>query len=175
MQQDKLIALVDNSDKVIGFEEKQLVHEKGLLHRAFSIFIFNKKGELLLHQRALNKYHSPSLWTNTCCSHLLQDMTMEKCTHDRLNYEMGFDCNLDFQFSFTYKTMFGNGLTEYETDHIYTGNWNGSPNPTVAEVMGYKWISKNELLTDAKQNPNKYTYWLRFILENYSKNLFPAV
>lgn len=172
MQQDRLIALIDKNDKVIGFEEKQNVHEKGLLHRAFSIFIFNSQNKLLLHQRAQNKYHTPGLWTNTCCSHLLEGMTMEECSHDRLKFEMGFDCELTYKFSFTYKTTFGNGLTEHETDHVYIGYWEGIPNPSLVEVMGYKWLSKEEIQKSIIEKPENYTYWFKHIMENYANEIF---
>ncbi len=136
----RLIALVDKKDNILGYDEKLKVHEEGILHRAFSIFIFNKKGEMLIHQRAHHKYHSPSLWTNTCCSHLLENMNMDECVHDRLQFEMGFDTNVNFQFKFTYKESFDNGLTEYETDHVYFGIWEGEANPNPDEVATYRWI-----------------------------------
>jgi len=163
----QLIALVNDKDQVIDYAEKQYVHEEGLLHRAFSIIVFNDNNDILLHQRAITKYHTPGLWTNTCCSHLIEGMNMEECTHDRLQMEMGFDCDLDFQFSFTYKIEFDNGLTEHETDHVYFGNWNGIPNPNIDEVMGYKWINPKDLLKDVERNPDKFTYWFKHILNNF--------
>lgn len=167
----QLIALVDSNDKVIDFAEKQYVHDKGLLHRAFSILVFNDNNEILLHQRALNKYHTPGLWTNTCCSHLLKGMSMDECTHDRLKFEMGFDCELIFQFSFTYKIEFENGLTEHETDHVYFGKWNGTPSPNTNEAMAYKWIKPQKLIDDAKANPDNYTYWFKQILNNFAHKI----
>lgn len=172
MDKNQLIALVDDNDKVIDFAEKHEVHEKGLLHRAFSILIFNKNNELLLQQRAHSKYHSPGLWTNTCCSHLLKNKTMDDCTHERLIQEMGFDCPLHFQFSFTYKTEFGNGLTEHETDHVYTGTWQGTPLPDITEVIGYKWIKSNVLIDDMKIYPQNYTYWFKHLVNSYFDQLF---
>lgn len=164
---NQLIALVDKHDNIFAYDKKLKVHEEGLLHRAFSIFIFNNKAEMLIHQRALNKYHSPGLWTNACCSHLLENMSMLECAHDRLQHEMGFDTDLDFKFKFTYKETFGNGLTEYETDHVYFGYWNGTPKPNPNEVSNFIWINVNTLLNNVKQNPNQYTYWFKHILNNY--------
>jgi len=162
-----LIALVNTNDEIIGYDDKLKVHEQGILHRAFSIFIFNKKGEMLIHQRAHHKYHSPSLWTNTCCSHLYENMTMDECVHDRLQFEMGFDAEVDFKFKFTYRESFDNGLTEYETDHVFFGTWEGIPNPNIDEVASYKWISMNVLKNDIGKNPQNYTYWFKHILENF--------
>lgn len=170
-KKSQLIALIDTQDNVIDYAEKQFVHEEGLLHRAFSIIVFNTKGEILLHQRANTKYHTPGLWTNTCCSHLLEGRSMEECVHERLQLEMGFDCELTFQFPFTYKIKFDNGLTEYETDHVYFGKWEGDPNPDIEEVMAYKWIKPEELLKDLKSNPDKYTYWFKHILNNFSDKI----
>ncbi len=171
MQNKQLIALVDKNDNVTEYAEKQYVHEKGLLHRAFSIIIFNSKGEILLHQRSHAKYHTPSLWTNTCCSHLLHGMTMDECAHSRLDFEMGFDTKMEFQLSFTYQTKFGNGLIEHETDHLYFGQWEGIPNPNIDEVMGYKWIKPKQLFEDVSMNPNSYTYWFKHIVENYADRI----
>lgn len=162
-----LIALVDKDDHIIGYDEKLKVHEEGRLHRAFSIFIFNEKGEMLIHQRALEKYHSPGLWTNACCSHLLENMTMEECLHDRLTHEMGLDTDLNFKFKFTYKETFGNGLTEHETNHVYFGNWEGVPQINKDEVADYQWVSIDDLLADIQQNPDSYTYWFKYILNHF--------
>lgn len=167
----KNIALVDEQDQVIGYEEKLKVHEQGILHRAFSIFIFNDKHELLIHQRAHGKYHSPSLWTNTCCSHLLENMTMNECVHDRLQFEMGFDVRVNFKFKFTYRESFGNGLTEHETDHVYIGTWNSIPNPNTDEVAAYKWVSLPEIKSDMETHPEKYTYWFKHIMKNFYAQL----
>lgn len=162
-----LIAVVDSNDKVIGYADKLKVHEKGLLHRAFSIFIFNDNGEMLIHKRAKHKYHSPSLWTNTCCSHLLQNMSMDECLHDRLQFEMGFDAEVEYKFKFTYKASFDSGLIEHETDYVYVGLWNGVPEPNVDEVGSYKWISIVDLKNDMAQHPTNYTYWFTHIMREY--------
>lgn len=158
------IALVNKDDEIIGFEDKLEVHKLGLLHRAFSILVFNDKDEILLQKRASTKYHSPGLWTNTCCSHLIENQDFETYIHNRLQDEMGFDCKLEFQFKFTYKKNFDNGLTEYETDHIYKGIWEGVPKPNPDEVDEYKWISMEDLRQDIIKNPDSYTYWFKEIL-----------
>jgi isopentenyl-diphosphate delta-isomerase len=164
-----LIALVDSTDSIIGYEDKMKVHREGTLHRAFSIFIFNKNKELMLQQRAWQKYHSPGLWTNTCCSHLLQHMTMEQCIHDRLSFEMGFDCPMEYKLSFTYQAHFDNGLTEHETDHVYIGNWEGIPNVNPDEVAAYRWISIPDLKKEMENRPENFTYWFKIIMQRVEK------
>ena len=151
------VILVDENDQEIGSMEKQEAHEKGLLHRAFSVFVFNENKELLLQQRALTKYHSAGLWTNTCCSHPRIGETIEQAAHRRLTEEMGFDCELITKTSFIYKAAFENGLTEHEFDHVLVGNFNGeiSFNPT--EVKNFKWINLEELQIDLLQNNQNYT------------------
>ena len=161
------IALVDSNDNVIGYEEKHLVHSKGLLHRAFSIIVFNPKGELLLQRRALDKYHSAGLWTNTCCSHLPEDAVMEEYIHNRLLYEMGFDCELRFATKFHYHVDFGNGMIENEIDYVYTGIYDGSPTPNPKEVCNWAWLEGDFILKDIVIQPEKYTYWFKNILENH--------
>lgn len=164
---DQVIALVDTNDNIIGYEEKHLVHSKGLLHRAFSILVFNSKGELLLQRRAMDKYHSAGLWTNTCCSHLPKSIFFEQFIHERLNYEMGFDCELRFFTKFHYLVDFGDGMIENEIDHIYVGYFNGTPKPNHDEVCEWAWISKESILEDIEQQPEKYTYWFKNILKNH--------
>jgi isopentenyl-diphosphate delta-isomerase len=164
---ESFIATVNSNDEIVDFKPKYEVHRKGLLHRAFSIFVFNAKGEVLLQQRAFGKYHSPGLWTNTCCSHLPENLSMEETVHQRLVEEMGFDTELNFVGKFHYQVDFDNGLTENEIDHIFIGFYNNNPKPNPDEVANYKWISLNDLLEDVEQKPNNYTYWLKHILENY--------
>ncbi|HCT30272.1 MAG TPA: isopentenyl-diphosphate delta-isomerase [Bacteroidales bacterium] len=164
---DNLIALVDLNDKVVGFDDKLEVHRKGLLHRAFSIIIFNTKGELLLQRRAMDKYHSAGLWTNTCCSHLPKGFEMEQFVHQRLIEEMGFDCQLSFVKTFHYRIDFRDGMIENELDHVYVGSFDSSPNPNPSEVSDWRWINWNELLEDIKAKPESYTYWFKFMLENH--------
>jgi len=165
------VILVDENDQEIGSMEKQEAHEKGLLHRAFSVFVFNENKELLLQQRALTKYHSAGLWTNTCCSHPRIGETIEQAAHRRLMEEMGFDCELNSKSSFIYKVAFENGLTEHEFDHILVGTFNGEIciNPT--EVKNIKWISLEELEIDLIKNNQNYTAWFKIIFDNFQKSL----
>jgi len=165
------VILVDENDQEIGTMEKHEAHEKGLLHRAFSVFIFNKKKELLLQQRALTKYHSAGLWTNTCCSHPRIGETIEQAAHRRLMEEMGFDCELSTKTSFIYKAAFENGLTEHEFDHVLVGNFNGEINFNPTEVKNFKWIALDELSIDLFQNKQNYTAWFKIIFDNFQKSL----
>ncbi len=165
MHSSEQIILVDEKDREVGTEEKLRVHQEGKLHRAFSIFVFNSDGKLLLQQRAKTKYHSGGLWANTCCSHQRLGEKLEEAIHRRLKEEMGFDCDLKKIFSFIYKVNFDNGLTENELDHVFVGRFSGTPNPGKTEVETWKWISLNELKKDIGKNPEKYTYWLRVCID----------
>lgn len=153
------VILVNELDEPIGTMEKLEAHQKGLLHRAFSVFITNAKGELLLQQRALNKYHSGGLWTNTCCSHPLPDEDVIAASHRRLVEEMGFDCELTEVFSFTYRAEFDNGLTEYEFDHVLIGQYDGEIQPDNAEVMNHKFASPDEIRFLLLTAPETFTHW----------------
>lgn len=155
------VILVDENDNEIGTGEKIKTHKEGKLHRAFSIFVFNSKGQLLLQRRAKSKYHSGGLWTNTCCSHPIPDEPIEKTVHRRLKEEMGFDCELKEIFSFTYKVNFDNDLFEHEYDHVFVGKFNGKPNPNPEEVDEWKWVDVEELKKDIQENPDNYSYWLK--------------
>lgn len=166
MSEPTKIVLVNENDEIIGAAEKLLVHEEGLLHRAFSILVFNQKKELLIHQRAWEKYHSGGLWTNTCCGHPNENEEMKAAVHRRLQEEMGFDCPLEMRFKFQYRAEFKNGLIENEIDHVYVGGYNGTFNTNPEEVADYKWINVHFLLADVARYPNKYTYWFREILKN---------
>ena len=165
MTLEEYVVLVDEQNNEIVIEEKLKAHKEALLHRAFSIFVYNSKGELLLQQRAKEKYHCGSLWTNTVCSHPRPNETYEKAVHRRLVEEMGFDCELEKRFCFIYKSKFDNGLTEHEYDCVYVGRYEGEPVPNKEEVMDYKWISIENLKKDVDKNPNKYTPWIKIILE----------
>lgn len=167
----EFVILVDEHNNEIGLMEKLEAHQKALLHRAFSIFILNSKGELLLQQRALNKYHSGGLWTNTCCSHPRANEQTIDAAQRRLVEEMGFDCELTEKFSFLYKAPFDNGLTEHELDFIFVGEFNGIPNINPEEVNDYSWMMIEDILLDAKQLPNKYTEWFKIILNQYVSHL----
>ena len=162
---EDLLILVDENDKEIGSLEKTPVHEQGLLHRAFSLFIFNSNNELLLQQRADEKYHSPGLWTNTCCSHPRQGESMEDAIQRRLSEEMGMACDLTFQFSFIYKHKFANGLTEHELDHVYFGYSDQQPNPDPEEVKGWKYINMDDLQRELELHPEGYSPWLKICFD----------
>ncbi|WP_397446158.1 isopentenyl-diphosphate Delta-isomerase [Polaribacter sp. R77954] len=167
---EELVVLVDEKDKKIGLMPKMEAHEKALLHRAFSVFIFNKNGELMLQQRAAHKYHSPLLWTNTCCSHQRDGESNIEAGRRRLQEEMGFTTDLKEVFSFIYKAPFDNGLTEHELDHVMIGFFDDVPNINKDEVEAYKWMSLENVKDDIEQNPQEYTEWFKIIFnESYEK------
>lgn len=170
MKKDEII-LVDNFDNITGYGEKMDVHKKGKLHRAFSIFIFNAKVELLLQKREESKYHSGGLWTNTCCSHPVKGETIEEAAVRRLSEEMGFTCRLEKIFSFIYKTEFNNDLYENEYDHVFIGTYSNEPEPDPSEVMDWKWVSPDEIEEDLKINPDKYTYWFKICFKRVKEFL----
>lgn len=170
MQVEDELILVDEKDNEIGFLPKLEVHRKGLLHRAFSVLIFNSQREMLIHQRAADKYHSANLWTNACCSHPRKGEKTEDAAHRRLNEEMGFDCELKFAYTFIYKTVLENKLFEHELDHVYIGEYNGVPSPNPEEASGYKWVRLSELRNDILAHPEKYTYWFRLIVNEHLKS-----
>ena len=164
------VVLVDKKDNQIGLMPKMEAHEKAFLHRAFSVFVFNKKGELMLQQRAASKYHSPLLWTNTCCSHQRDGESNLQAGKRRLQEEMGFTTALTEVFSFIYKAPFDNGLTEHELDHVMIGNFNNIPNINKEEVEAYKWMSLEDVKIDIENNPEIYTAWFKIIFkESYHK------
>jgi isopentenyl-diphosphate Delta-isomerase len=167
----ELVVLVDENDNEIGVEEKINAHRKGLLHRAFSIFVFNSKNELLLQKRAADKYHSGGLWSNTCCSHPRPGENLKDAAHRRLQEEMGFDCSLREVFSFLYKKSFDNGLTEHELDHVFFGKFDGIPKINNQEVDDYKLINFSDLRKDVKNNPSQYSFWFRLVLGKVAEKL----
>lgn len=160
------VVLVDEKDNEIGTEEKIKAHEDGKLHRAFSIFVFNTEGKLLLQRRALSKYHCGGLWTNTCCSHPRKGELLEKAVHRRLKEEMGFDCELKEIFSFLYKAEFDNGLTENELDHVFIGIFEGEPLINKDEVEEFKWMGMDDLNKDISENPKSYTPWFKIAVKH---------
>ena len=168
---EEFVVLVNEDDNQTGLMEKQQAHVAGLLHRAFSVFIFNSKGELMLQQRAASKYHSPTLWTNTCCSHPRVNETYIEAAHRRLVEEMGFDCSLTFSFSFIYKASLDNGLTEHELDHVFIGTFDGEPNLNKDEVMDYRWVEMEDLKNDISKNPQHYTAWFKIIFNHYLSHI----
>ena len=164
------VILVDVLDNQLGLMPKMEAHEKAVLHRAFSVFIFNDEGELMLQQRAAHKYHSPLLWTNTCCSHQKDGESNIEAGKRRLIEEMGFKTNLKEIFSFVYKAPFDNGLTEHELDHVMIGNFNGTPKINTDEVASYKWMTLEEVKKDIELQPKLYTAWFKIIFkESYLK------
>ncbi len=171
---EEFVVLVNENDEQLGLMEKQQAHIAGLLHRAFSVFVFNSKGELLLQKRAEDKYHSPMLWTNTCCSHPRENETYAEAAHRRLQEEMGFDCELEEKFNFIYKARLDNDLFEHELDHVFTGLYDGEIHINKEEVDGFKWITMDELIADMESRPEKYTIWFRIIFDEYLAKLHYA-
>jgi len=161
------VVLVDEKGNEIGVAEKMHAHQNGLLHRAFSIFVFDADNRLLLQRRAKHKYHSGGLWANTCCSHPRPGEAVADAAHRRLREEMGFDCPLEEKFSFLYKKAFDNGLTEHEYDHVFVGFYSGEVAPNPAEVEAYRWCSVTDLKDDVARNQTSYVYWLRLILKQH--------
>ncbi|CAM1344908.1 isopentenyl-diphosphate Delta-isomerase [Tenacibaculum amylolyticum] len=159
------VILVDELDNEIGLMPKMEAHEKAMLHRAFSVFVFNDKGELMLQQRAKHKYHSPLLWTNTCCSHQRKGESNLAAGKRRLQEEMGFVCELEEVFSFIYKAPFDNGLTEHELDHVMIGRFNEEPIINKEEVEAYKWMELEAVKEDIATHPERYTAWFKIIFE----------
>ncbi len=159
------IILVNENNEEIGQGEKIKVHQEGRLHRAFSIFIFNSKGELLVQKRARMKYHSGGLWTNTVCSHPRVGENIEDAAHRRLKEEIGFDCPIKEIFSFIYNIKFNNGLTENEYDHVFIGRFDGKIVPNLEEAEDWKWINLEELKKSLKENPERYSYWFKIALD----------
>lgn len=163
LMKEELVILVDEQDNQIGLMPKLEAHQKAVLHRAFSVFIFNDKKQLMLQQRALHKYHSPGLWTNTCCSHQRDGERNIDAGKRRLQEEMGFTAQLRESISFIYKAPFDNGLTEHELDHILLGSSNEVPLINEDEVASWKWMSLEDVEEDIKNNPEIYTAWFKII------------
>jgi isopentenyl-diphosphate delta-isomerase len=162
----EMVILVDEHDLATGTMEKMEAHRKGELHRAFSVLIFNTKGEMLLQKRAKNKYHSGGLWTNACCSHPLPGENIEAAARRRLQEEMGIDLLPEFSHKFIYKTKLDQDLIEHELDHVFIGTFNGVPEINKDEVEGWKFVSIDWLEKDMQQHPEAYTYWFRLIVKH---------
>lgn len=158
------VILVDAFDNEIGVMEKIEAHKKGLLHRAISVFIFNTQGEWLLQQRAISKYHSGGLWTNTCCTHPQPNETNIDAANRRLNFEMGIQVKLTEIFTFSYIEKFDNHLIENEFDHVFFGTTDQIPNFNTDEVRDYKYVSYSKLIAHVDSNPNSYTAWFKKIV-----------
>jgi isopentenyl-diphosphate Delta-isomerase len=159
----EMVILVDEADNAIGTMEKMEAHRKGVLHRAFSIVLFNSKGEVLLQKRSKQKYHSGGLWTNACCSHPFPGERMEDATRRRLKEEMGIDVKTDFSHKFIYKVNLDKDLIEHEYDHVFTGIFDGEPVINKSEVEDWKYVSPDWLRADMQQHPESYTYWFRLM------------
>ena len=157
-EEDKVI-LVDEHDSMVGTMDKLEVHKQGLLHRAFSIFIFNGKGEMLLQQRAFTKYHSGGLWTNACCSHPMPGEKTMDAANRRLMEELGFETTIEKIFDFTYKAEFDNGLTEHEFDHVFAGEYEGELDINPAEVNDFVYKEVSAIKNEIQTEPQKFTAW----------------
>ncbi|MBN1597532.1 MAG: isopentenyl-diphosphate Delta-isomerase [Bacteroidales bacterium] len=165
------VILVDENDNQIGTAEKLKAHEEALLHSAVSVFIVNTKGDLLVQRRALSKYHSGGLWSNTCCTHPFPGETNIGAAGRRLMEEMGMKCKLEKLFHFTYKIKLDHGLYEHEFDHVFVGVTDEKPAINQEEVMDWKYLSFKQLEDDIANNPQNYTYWFRYIFNKVSKKI----
>lgn len=171
---EELVILVDQNDHPTGEMEKIQAHTEAKLHRAFSIFIFNSSGELMLQQRALNKYHSPGLWSNTCCSHPRPGEDTVDAAHRRLKEEMGFDCHFSEAFSFVYKAPFTNELTEHEFDHVFIGISDTEPVLNKDEAAAYRMVKIDDIRKEMNEDPDKFSVWFKIAfdrVEEYFRNL----
>lgn len=164
---EEQVILVNTQDEPIGLMPKLEAHEKGVLHRAFSVFILNEKKQVMLQQRAHHKYHSPLLWTNTCCSHQRAGETNLQAGKRRLQEEMGIVTELKELFHFIYKAPFDNGLTEHELDHVMVGYYEKQPEINPDEVESWKWMHIEEIRQDLQQNPDLYTVWFKIIFDEF--------
>ena len=171
---EEQVILVNEKDEQIGTMPKLEAHKKGVLHRAFSVFVMNEQGELLLQQRAASKYHSPLLWTNSCCSHQRVGESNIEAGKRRLFEEMGFVTKLKDVVSFIYKAPFDNGLTEHEFDHVLVGSYNEDPIINKDEVNDFKWMTLEEVKVDMELHPELYTEWFKIIFDKFYKHLQEA-
>jgi len=167
LEKEELVILVNPNDEQIGLMPKMEAHQKAVLHRAFSVFILNDKNELMLQQRAAHKYHSPLLWTNTCCSHQRDGESNIQAGNRRMQEEMGFTTELKELFSFIYQAPFDNGLTEHELDHVMIGYYNDDPIINPEEVENWKWMDIDSVRDDIQQNPDIYTAWFKIIFDKF--------
>jgi isopentenyl-diphosphate delta-isomerase len=168
---EEQVILVDKNDQKIGLMPKMEAHQKAVLHRAFSVFVMNDKGQLLLQQRAASKYHSPLLWANTCCSHQRDGESNLDAGKRRLQEEMGFVTELKEVFSFIYKAPFDNGLTEHELDHVMLGAYNAAPIINKNEVESFKWMKPEDVKQDMLEKPEIYTAWFKIIFEKFYEHI----
>jgi isopentenyl-diphosphate delta-isomerase len=155
------VVLVDTSDREVGVMDKMEAHRTGALHRAFSIFLLNSKGQMLIHQRAVGKYHGAGLWTNACCSHPQPGEDVKTSAMERLRFEMGLQCDIEKLFSFVYRASVENNLIEHEYDHVFLGYSDAIPQPHTDEVHQYRWIYPTELVEEIQRHPETFTFWFR--------------
>lgn len=170
---EEKVVLVNEQDEAIGVESKTRAHRMGVLHRAFSVFVINATGQLLVQKRALTKYLSRGLWSNTCCGHPRPDETIEKASRRRLREEMGFDAELSVIFHFVYRVNMEDRFIENEYDHILVGSFDGMPQPDLAEVAEWKWVDMASLSADLKKHPESYTYWFRISFDRFLRAIAP--
>jgi isopentenyl-diphosphate delta-isomerase len=172
---EESVIIVNPEGQLIGTMDKMAAHRSGTLHRAFSIFIFNSQGQLLLQQRAFDKYHSGGLWTNTCCSHPRLDEITIDAAHRRLQEEMGMECPMTELFQFSYRHDFKNGLIEHEFDHVFMGVCDDVPLPNPEEVAGFQYMDIDQLLLELLEQPDKYTAWFKICLEQVLEKYYSIV
>lgn len=165
------VVLVSEKDEILGVMDKMQAHENGILHRAFSVFLFNDKGEMLLQKRAADKYHSPNQWTNAVCSHPRMGETYMEAAQRRLKEELGIETPITYRFNFLYKADVGQNLWEHELDHVFTGNFEGEFKLNEEEVSEVRYISIDELDKEMSTNPENFTEWFKIILKEYKQHL----
>ena len=168
---EPLVVHVNEANEVLGYVPKMEAHQKGILHRAFSVLLFNSKGEWLIHRRALKKYHSPGLWTNTVCSHPYPNEDITAAANRRLQEEMGLSCNIDKLFCFTYKAEFDNGLIEHELDQVFVGVTNMKPAINLEEVCDWRYVSHERLTEEIKNYPKRFTEWFKILFPEAIKKI----
>lgn len=168
---EERVVLVSEQDEVLGTMEKMKAHENGVLHRAFSVFLFNDQGEMLLQKRAEGKYHSPNQWTNAVCSHPRLNETYLEGAQRRMREELGIEATLSEKFNFIYKADVGQNLWEHELDHVFTGSYNGKFHLNNEEVSEVRFISTEELDSEMQAHPELFTEWFKIILEEYKHHL----
>lgn len=165
------ILTVDDQDRETGYMEKMEVHKKGVLHRAFSVMIFNDKGETLLQKRAKCKYHSPGLWSNSCCSHQRKGGSLAEAVIRRIKEELGITCDCKEVFQFKYLAEFDNGLIEHELDHVFIGHYNGNVIPNEEEVEEIRWVPLDKLNKEMIEHPEQFTYWFKILMKQPTMQL----
>jgi len=166
------VVLVDEQDRAVGTMEKMEAHRRGKLHRAFSILVYNSRGELLVHQRSASKYHSAGLWTNTCCSHPRPEENIRDAAARRLKEEMGIDANPEFLYSFIYQAAFDNGLIEHELDHVFRATFDGIPQANPKEVQAWRYVAIEDLQKEVAAAPDQFTHWFKLILQRQDTAAF---